>query len=121
MSSGKGTASAKEVSRTESVPIVFELNVLQVLNLPDSIKNDEKVRIDWRRGAGYKATKSGHVHDGIATISDVINLRAKMDYDYISKQFLSKVTQVQLKHVETGKIVAESDLDLADFVKVNLN
>ena len=44
-----------------------------------------------------------------------------MDFDYISKQFLSKVTQVQLKHVETGKIVAEADLDLADFVKVNLN
>ncbi len=72
---------------------VFELNVLSVLNIPlDSCQNDEDVRIDWRRGSGYKATKVGHVQNGSAGITDVINLRAKMDYDPVNQSFISKTT-----------------------------
>ena len=100
---------------------IFELNVLQVLNLPEAVQDEDQLIVMWRRGQGAKATKKGIVLEGCATISDKINLRAKMDYDASNEMFLSKTTQIQLKHVQTDEVIAETDLDLADYIDVDLN
>ena len=100
---------------------MFELNVLQVMELPECIQNDERVIVMWRRGTGFKSTKEGRVMDGRALISDTINLRAKLDYDPIGQHFVGKVTQIQLKRVSTDEVIAEADLDLADYINVELN
>ena len=64
------------------------------MNLPDTIQNEDKVVVMWRRGNGAKASKAGHVVGGRALISDKITLRAMMDFDPLSQTFVSKVTQV---------------------------
>ena len=111
----------KDKPQMELVNFVFELQVLQVTNLPKSISNSEKVEILWRRGQGFKSTKTGYVVDGKALISDTITLRAKLNYDPIAQVFESKNTQVQLRHVNTDEVIAETDLDLAEHINLEVS
>ena len=105
----------------ELVNFVFELQVLQVTNLPKSVQNSDKIEVLWRRGQGFKNTKAGYVLDGKALISDTITLRAKLNYEPITQTFESKNTQVQLKHVNSGEVIAETDLDLAEHVNLEVS
>ena len=111
----------KDKPQMELVNFVFELQVLQVINLPKNIQNSEKVEVLWRRGPGFKSTKTGYVVDGKALISDTITLRAKLNYDPITQTFESKSTQIQLKHVETNEVIAEQDLDLAEHINLDVS
>ena len=104
------------------LPIVFILDILQIENIPDSIKNGESVRIDWRRGTGFKSTAIALVHNSSAVVnSEPVSLATNMDCLMPDKVFQSKVTQIQLVHVDSGKIVAETDFDLADWVDFKLD
>ena len=106
---------------TQEVTYNFNLHVVNAMNLAsDLIQDGDEIKVMWRRKESAKESETCKVVNGAACVNKDISLKSKMEYNTQKQLYASKLTQVQLFHMKSNKVVAQADLDLSDYIDVEL-